>query len=93
MAGKSSGDLVVEILKGIRQEVRATNQRLDQTNERLDRMEHRQTESEMRLATELVNVATAVNAVRDLLRENLSVRDRVEDHERRLADIERRLPA
>ena len=93
---KKNGDLTIEILKGIRDEIRgmrgeirATNERLDTSNERLERLERRQTESEIRLATELLNVAAAVDKVRDLLRENLFVRDRVDDHERRLSVLER----
>jgi hypothetical protein len=33
-------DLTIEILRGIRDEVRSTNERLDETNERLDKVEH-----------------------------------------------------
>lgn len=104
MAGKSFGDLMVEILKGIRQEIRATNDelqalktevratnaRLDETNERLDTLARRETESEVRLATELIGVAAAVDGVRDLLSANLVVRDQVADHERRIALLEQR---
>jgi hypothetical protein len=103
-----STDLTIEILKGIRDEVRKTNERLNETNERLDdtnarldqlrgdvvehieRVERRQTELEIRLATELVGVAGAVHEVRDLLREDRALRQRVDDHERRIAAIEAR---
>ena len=50
----------------------------------------RQTATEVRLATELVGVAGAVREVRDLLREDRALRARVEDHERRIAAMERR---
>jgi hypothetical protein len=105
-------DLTIEILKGIREEARKTNERLDVTNDRLDelrtdmvdrldelrtdmvdrieRVERRQTETEVRLATELVAVGSAVREVRDLLREDRVLRDRVDDHERRLVAVERR---
>lgn len=101
-------DLTIEILKGIREEarktndeVRRTNERIEQTNERLgelrtdlvdriERVERRQTETEVHLATELVGVAGAVREVRDLLREDRGLRDRVDDHERRIAEMERR---
>jgi len=94
-------DLTIEILKDIRDEVRKTNERVDTTNERLDelrtdlvdrieRVERRQTETEVRLATELVAVGGAVREVRDLLREDRGLRDRVDDHERRLSAVERR---
>ena len=49
----------------------------------------RQTGTEVRLATELVAVAGAVREVRDLLREDRGLRDRVDDHERRLSAVER----
>jgi uncharacterized protein YPO0396 len=94
-------DLTIEILKGIRDEAHKTNERLDTTNDRLDelrtdlvdrieRVERRQTETEVRLATELVAVGGAVREVRDLLREDRALRDRVDDHERRLSAVERR---
>ncbi len=74
-----------------------TNARLEQTNggiERLDgrfeTMERRQTESEVRIASELVSVARAVDQVRDLLRERLDDRQRVDDLEGRVAALERR---
>ncbi len=84
--------------------IEQTNERIQQTNERLeatndgleklggkvDALTRRQTESEVRLATELVAVSQAVHGVRDLLRERLDDRQRVDDHERRLAALERR---
>jgi uncharacterized protein YPO0396 len=83
------------------EETRKTNERLDVTNHRLDelrtdmidrieRVERRQTETEVRLATELVAVGSAVREVRDLLREDRVLRDRVDDHERRIIAVERR---
>jgi chromosome segregation ATPase len=115
-------DLTVEILKGIRDEVRSTNEglhaltdevrstnerldglgdevhalradtneRLAETNDSLGRLERRQTETEVRLSTELVAVVGAVREVRDLLREDRALRDRVDDHERRIAAVENR---
>jgi hypothetical protein len=72
-------DLAIEILKGIRDELRLTNGRLDETNARLDalrdstdtrfdRLDRRQAETEVRLALELAGVASAVREIRDLLR-------------------------
>jgi hypothetical protein len=76
-------------------ELRSTNARLDalreETGARFERLEHRQVETEVRLATELVAVAGAVREVRDLLREDRAVRQKVEDHERRIAAIEARI--
>jgi hypothetical protein len=89
-----SGDVTVEVLREIRDEVRATNTRLDalrhDTNTRFERLERRQTESEVRLATELVAVTGAVREVRDLLREGRAASERLEDHERRIVSLERR---
>lgn len=97
-------DLTIRVLQEIRDEVREvkvearktnerldqTNERLDQTNQRLDRIERRQTESETRLASDLVAVTGAVNQVRDLLATRPELRDRVDDHERRIASLEQR---
>ncbi len=76
-------DVTIEVLKGIRDEVRGTNARLD-------RVERRQADTEVRLATELVAVVDAVHEVRDLLREDRQLRDRVANHERRLTAVETR---
>jgi len=91
-----TSDVTVRILEQIRDEIRVTNERLAGTNtrvdgvvQRMDRMEKRQIESEMRLSTELTAVVGAVNGVRDLLRERLDDRDRLDDHERRLRMLER----
>jgi hypothetical protein len=94
-------DLTIEILKGIRDEVRNTNARLDETNTqlgalrsdtnmRLDRLERRQTEGDVRVQTEVAAVVGAVDRLRDVLLEDRALRQRVEDHERRLVAIETR---
>jgi hypothetical protein len=83
-------DLTIEILKDIRDATRATSDRVDLVVEWMDRVERRQTETEVRLTTELVAVAGAVREVRDLLREDRGLRDRVDDHERRLTSVEQR---
>lgn len=84
-----------ERLEVLYSRVDGTNERLEalraDTNERLERVERRQTESDLHVTAELVNVAKAVDAVHVLLRENLAVRDRVADHERRIETIERRI--
>lgn len=71
------------------------SERLDLTrtelSDHLDRLERRQTETEVRLATELVELSTAVTDVGKLLKDRLDLRDRIEDHELRLASIERRV--
>ena len=98
-------DPTVEILKGIREDTREMRESLKQTNEELrktrvvldaridtlrDDMNRRTTELEVRVASELVGVAGAVREVRDMLRDDLRLRDRVEDHERRIAAMEQR---
>jgi hypothetical protein len=80
-------DLTIEILKGIRDEVSTLRH---DTNERLERLERRQTETEVRLSTELVAVVGAVREVRDVLRDDRGLRERVDDHERRLVAVEAR---
>ncbi len=84
-------DLTNEILIQIRDELKSTreelssridqtNSRLDTTNSRLERVERRQTESEVRLATELVNVVSAVNQLKDLIVADRDLRRKVEEH-------------
>ncbi|MBI5516527.1 MAG: hypothetical protein HY909_22270 [Deltaproteobacteria bacterium] len=52
---------------------------LQEHGTRLGALERRQGETETRLATELIAVAHAVTEVRDLLRDRLDQRDRIED--------------
>lgn len=79
---------------GLRDEARLTNDRLgklgDATHARLDRLERRQTETDGRLATELVPLASAVREIREAVQHDFTLRDRIEDHERRILAIERR---
>ena len=98
-------DLTIEILKGIREEAHKTNEQLDELRGGLEsvrgelesvrggiaELRDRQTATEVRLATELVAVANAVRDVRDLLRVDRMLRDRVDDHERRIGAVEGRL--
>jgi uncharacterized protein YaaN involved in tellurite resistance len=86
-----------EMRDGLRQtheELRKTNEELRKTNARIDTLRddmlRRTTELELRVATEVLAVAGAVREVRDVLRDDLRLRDRVEDHERRIAAMERR---
>lgn len=66
---------------------------LKQHDVRLENIERRQTESKIRLASELVNVAHAITEVRDLLRDRLDDRDRIDALDRRVSVLERRAPA
>jgi hypothetical protein len=83
-------DHTLEVLKQIRDAVTRTNDRLDQTVDRLDRVERRQTEMEIRLATEITAVVGAVHSLRDAILEDRHLRRVVDDHEQRLAVLERR---
>jgi chromosome segregation ATPase len=83
--------LTLAVLKEIRDEVRKTNDRLEQTNDRLERLETRQTDMEMRLATELIAVTSAVREVGDLFKDNAAVRGKVDEHETRIAALERKV--
>lgn len=65
----------LRVLFELRDEQRRTNARLDAL--------------ESSLAGELRSVGSVLVDVRDLLRDRLDVRDRVEDHERRIASLER----
>ncbi len=70
-----------------------TNERIDQTNERIDGLAQRQAEVEIRLTTEIITLAEAVREVRDLLKDRLDLRDKVDDHEQRIRHLEGRLGA
>ena len=99
----ASKDLTTEILIQIRDELKSTreqlssridqtNSRLDQANSRLEQVEKRQTQTEVRLATELISVATAVNQLKDLLIADRDLRQKVEEHDRRIAVLEHHAP-
>jgi hypothetical protein len=80
---------------GVRDEVASLRDELHEglagVTERMDRLEHRQTEADLRVATELIGVAGAVREMRDAYREERALSHRVDDHERRLSDMERRV--
>jgi len=60
--------------------------------DRFDRMARRQTESELRLSTEVLARADVTRQVRDLLATRLDDHHAVLEHERRLAELEKRTP-
>jgi uncharacterized coiled-coil DUF342 family protein len=64
----------------------------DDVNDRVGSLEQRQTETEIRLSTELGAVTRTLVEVRDLLRDRLDDRHRVDEHERRIQALERALP-
>lgn len=105
MGARKKIDLTTRVLMDIRDATRQTTEQLGKTNERLESLERRQTEgnerlaalerrqteAELRLATEVTAVAYAVGEVRDLLRESLRLTPRLENHEQRIASLERKV--
>ncbi len=88
----------LQVLREIRDEIKGTNARLDAVEDAVSVLGgavsvlgKRQTEMEVRLATELVAVSGAIDGVRHLLRDRLDDRKRVDDLERRMETIERRV--
>ena len=65
--------------------------RIDGLGDRVDKLGDRLTGVEIRTATALTSVAGAVNEVRDLLRDRLDLRDRVERCEHDIADLKQRM--
>ncbi len=91
-------DITIEILKDIRDEIRGTNKRIGVTNERIDRvdvridrLEQSVTEGEIRTATAITDMHGTLKDVRDLLRDQLDLRDRVERCERDIAELKHRV--
>jgi hypothetical protein len=72
-----------------------TNARLDQTNVRLDQMREelgtRIVESELRTATAITELASTLRNVHVMLEKRLDLRDRVDQCERDIADLKRRV--
>ncbi len=101
---KDMPSLSTKILIEIRDEIKASNQRIDATNQRLDAtnqrldvtidrldlVARRQTESEVRLATELVAVTDAVNRLTQAFRSDKALEGDVADLKRRVGKLERR---
>jgi chromosome segregation ATPase len=50
----------------------------------------RQVEADTRLSTEIVGVVGVMQDVRDLLRDDLRLRPRLDDHERRITELEKK---
>ncbi len=97
-----STDLTIEVLKGIRQEVRelgsrvdGTNVRLDSTNERLEAMStelsRRIVESEIRTSTAIADLAGTVREMTSVLRASHDLRPRVERCEQDIVEMKRRI--
>jgi uncharacterized protein Yka (UPF0111/DUF47 family) len=88
-------DLTLEVLNGIRQELRETRDalgsRLDGTNERLEDVSRRVVESEIRTSTAIADLAGTVREMTSVLRAANDLRPRVERCEHDIADIKRRV--
>ncbi|HEY1556503.1 MAG TPA: hypothetical protein VGF94_16825 [Kofleriaceae bacterium] len=92
--------ITIEVLKGIRDEIRETREEIRETNKRVDHMENRIdarfdvltqriVESESRTSTALAEVDGTMRDVRDLLRDRFDLRDRVERCERDIEELKR----
>jgi len=100
-------DVVIERVDETNRRVDAVVGRVDETNSRLDvvierldglekrvgALESRLAQSEMRVVTELLAVQHVLADVRDRLVDSLAQHDRVDDHERRISQLENRLPS
>ena len=88
-----------ERLEQTRDEVRTTNERLEQTRDAVkeelaqtrEDLGRRITQSEVRTATAIVELAGAVQSVKDLLADRLEPRDRVVKCEQDIAELKRRV--
>ena len=92
-------DITNEILKNIHAEMRGMREDVGglrgdvrEMSARIERIERRQVEADIRLSTEIVSVVGVIQDVRDLLREDLRARPRLDDHERRIAELEKKKP-
>lgn len=89
-------DLTIEILEGIRDEGRKTNERLNETNERLERLRDEVTrrivESELRTVTAITALAGNLQELTSHLEATTELRPRVERCEEEIAALKRRLP-
>jgi hypothetical protein len=90
MPGKVSPTLraLLEIRDELREHRRLTDERFAELTGRVARLETGVTAHATRVSTELVEVTAVMKDVRELLRERLDLRDRVEDHEQRIAALE-----
>ena len=77
-------------MKGMREEVGGLRGDVREMSARVERIERRQVEADIRLSTEIVGVVGVMQDVRDLLREDLRMRPRLDDHERRITELEKK---
>jgi hypothetical protein len=83
-------DVVTARIDGVAARLDGVTERLDEVVVRADRLERRQVETEVRLAAEIVGVAGAVRELRDLFKDDLSVRRDVREHKDRVVALETR---
>jgi uncharacterized protein Yka (UPF0111/DUF47 family) len=81
-------DLTLEVLNGIRQELRDTREAL---GSRLEEVSRRVVESEVRTSTAIADLAGTVREMTSVLRAANDLRPRVERCEHDIADIKRRV--
>jgi hypothetical protein len=85
--------ITIEILEGIRDEVRGVRDEVRvtnaATNERIDALRDQQVRAEMHIAAELVASTAEFRALREDLK-SLGMRARLDDHERRIEALEKR---
>jgi hypothetical protein len=86
MAAKKVSPML-KVLMEIRDELRSTSTRIDG---RIDALGQEMREANLRVTSELVAVSGAVVSVRDLLRERLDDRDRLDEIERRVLRLEQK---
>jgi hypothetical protein len=85
-------DITIEILKDIRTQLGQMNERIEGTNDRLDALHRRVVESEIRMATAMTDLAGTVRDMAGTIRASNELGPRVENCERELLDLKRRLP-
>jgi uncharacterized protein YceH (UPF0502 family) len=94
-------DITIEILTGIRQELRDLGTRVDGTNTRVDRLQEemhgmredlsrRIVDSEIRTSTAIADLTGTVREMTSVLRASHDLRPRVERCENDIAEIKRR---
>ena len=95
-------DITIEILRGIRDEVKQTNTRIDllhdevkETNTRIDSMRdelsHRIVASEVRTATAIADLAYATREMTDVLRSQHDLRPRLDRCERDITELKQQI--
>jgi chromosome segregation ATPase len=81
-------DITIEILKSIREELRDTRTEL---KEGISTLSRRVVESEVRTATAVTDMHGTLRDVRDLLREQLDLRPRLERCERDIGELRQQI--